>query len=87
MPKKTLVPMPARVRTERMRTTGRSLFLGLLILDFMMGEVIGAGAVSGVVGVSEGAEADGASGVAGSDGAVGVDSGVVELLVGSVRVA
>lgn len=51
-----------------------------------MGEVIGAGAVSGVVGVSEGAEADGASGVAGSDGAVGVDSGVVELLVGSVVV-
>lgn len=86
MPKKTLVPMPARVRTERMRTTGRSLFLGLLILDFMMGEVIGAGAVSGAVGVSEGAEADGVSGVVGSDGAVDVDSGAVELLVGSVVV-
>lgn len=78
MPKKTLVPIPARVRTERMRTTGRSLFLGLLILDFMMGEVIGAGTVSGVVGIS---------GVVGSDGTVGADSGVVGLLVGSVRVA
>lgn len=47
---------------------------------------MGAGVVSGVAGVLEGAEADGVSGVVGSDGAVGVDSGVVGLLVGSVAV-
>lgn len=51
-----------------------------------MGEVMGVGVESGAVGVSEGAEADGVSGVVGSDGAVGVDSGAVELLVGSVGV-